>query len=184
MLEDLFAEGKTTGLDQSESFLEYAGLNLQRMRRITKTFQLSDESLKSLADKKFNMIWLVITEGWCGDAAQNLPIMNSIAEHAQGIELKTILRDEHLDLMDQFLTNGGRSIPKLIAMDKDSKKVIFTWGPRPAFAQEMLLEFKKDESKAYNQFAKEMQLWYAKDKGRTTIAEIMALVDAADAPAS
>lgn len=176
LLLDLFEEGKTTGADQSESLLEYAGLNLQRMKRIQKTFQLSDESKKALKNKRFNMIWLVLTEGWCGDAAQNLPIMNSIAKHAEGIELKTILRDEHLDLMDQFLTNGGRSIPKLIALDKDSLEVLFTWGPRPAYAQQMLAEFKKDEKKAYNQFAKEMQLWYAKDKGGSTEKELISLL--------
>jgi hypothetical protein len=120
---------------------------------------------------------LVITEGWCGDAAQNLPILNTIAEAIEGIDLKLILRDEHLDIMDQFLTNGGRSIPKLIAIEKESNEIIGVWGPRPYKAQQMMVEFKENPTVEYSEFVKEVQLWYARDKGKSVEKEIIDLLD-------
>lgn len=176
LLEDLFAEGKTTGKNQSEAMLEYASLNLQRMRRIQKTYHVSEETLSKLSTKNHQMIWLVITEGWCGDAAQNIPILNKLAEAIEGIDLQLILRDEHLDLMDQFLTEGSRSIPKLIAVDKNSRDVLFTWGPRPAVAQQMMVDQKHNPTLSSEEFKKSLHLWYARDKGASTEKELVDLI--------
>lgn len=176
LLNHLFERGLTTGEKQSESLLEYAKINLQRMKRLDKTGKLLPELIEELKNLKNNQLWLVISEGWCGDAAQNLPFLNKIAEASPKIELQIILRDENLDLMDQFLTNGGRSIPKLIALNKQSLEVLGTWGPRPAVAQEMMMEFKKQEGADYSNFQRDMQIWYTQDKGQHLQREFIDLL--------
>lgn len=176
LLTKLLEEKKTTGENHSEDMLGYAKMNLQRMKRLNKTTTLLPE-LKALVEKSNRkMIWLVITEGWCGDAAQNIPIFNAIANSSNHIELKLILRDENLVLMDDFLTNGGRSIPKLIALEKETLGVIGTWGPRPEKAQQMVNDFKQNPTVDYSEFVKEVQLWYAKNKTIATQEEIITLM--------
>lgn len=176
LLNGLLAEGKTTGNDQSEQMVNYASLNQQRMKRISKTYTPSEEAAAVASQLDRSIIWLVITEGWCGDAAQNLPILDKLQAIFPDVELKLILRDEYPELMNQFLTNGGRSIPKLIALDADSHQVIETWGPRPAGLQGMVVEFKRNPHISYQLFTKDVQLWYAKDKGNSTEQEILKLM--------
>jgi len=173
LLDQLMAEGKTTGEDQSEKMVHYAGLNQQRMKRISKTFNPSDKFRAAASSLDRSMIWLVLTEGWCGDAAQNLPILNSLHQLFPQVELRLLLRDQNLELMDQFLTNGGRSIPKLIALDAETHEVLDQWGPRPDALQQLVLDFKKVPNGNYEEFTKEVHLWYAKDKGRSTEQEIL-----------
>ena len=142
LINDLAAKGKTTGEDQSEKFIIFTKLNFQRMKRVFKT-TLVNEDLKSAIknlDKK--MIWLVLTEGWCGDAAQNLPAMSRISELSDHIELKILLRDENPDIINAYLTNGGKSIPKLIALDAENLHELFVWGPRPEKFQFLVMEHK------------------------------------------
>jgi hypothetical protein len=176
ILDRLLAEGKTTGNDQSEKMVNYASLNQQRMKRISKTYTPSEEAMSAASKLDRPIIWLVITEGWCGDAAQNIPILDKLQAIFPKVELKLILRDENPELMDQFLTNGGRSIPKLIALDANSYEVIETWGPRPAGLQKMVMDFKRNPHIPYEEFTKDVQLWYAKDKGRSTEQEIIKLM--------
>ena len=130
LVKDLLAEGKSTGPEQSDYILNYSKLNNSRMKRLDKTTKISDETAQKIQKLATPQTWLVLTEGWCGDAAQNLPVIHKMAELNKNINLKLVLRDENLELMDLFLTNGGRSIPKLIALDTDNN-VIDTWGPRP-----------------------------------------------------
>jgi hypothetical protein len=174
LLLTLLAEDKTTGSDQSEAMVAYGKMNVQRMKRLNKTIQLQEELQGVLKKITRKMTFLILTEGWCGDAAQNVPVFHKLAEHSSNIELKLLLRDENLELMDAFLTNGGRSIPKLIALDSNSLEIIGTWGPRPEVAQHMVKEFKKLENGDYSEFVKEVQLWYARDK---TIAMQKELID-------
>jgi len=176
MLNRLLEEGKTTGSDQSEKMVNFGSLNQQRMRRISKTFSPSPETHHQAKSFDRAMIWLVITEGWCGDAAQNLPILDKLQPLFPKVELKLLLRDENLELMDQFLTNGGRSIPKLIALDAQNHEVLGDWGPRPAALQKLVLDFKRNPDKPYEEFTKDVQLWYAKDKGRSMEQEIVGLM--------
>lgn len=177
LLEDLYAQGKTTGADQSDSMLEYAALNLHRMKRISKTYQIDEQTKTNFQTLPKNYTWLVLTEGWCGDAAQILPILNKLADKSSSIELKVLLRDQHLDLMDQFLTNGARSIPKLILINNDNGEIEGSWGPRPKENQEMVMEFKRNSDMSYTEFSKKVQLWYAKDKGKSIEKEICQLMD-------
>ena len=167
--------GQTSGANQSESLINYTKLNAQRMKRLDKTIHLADEILAIPTDTiKHN--WLLITEAWCGDAAQNLPVIQKTAQHL-GIELKIFFRDENIPLMDEFLTNGARAIPKLIAFNQSDGNVIGTWGPRPAPAQKYVLEAKSNgvSSDTYNL---ELQHWYNKDKSVTLQTELLALINA------
>ena len=178
LLIDLLAEGKTTGANQSEAMVEYGKMNVQRMKRLNKTIQLQQELKDVLSGLTRKMTFLVLTEGWCGDAAQTVPLFNKLVEHTTNIDLKLILRDENLEIMDAYLTNGGRSIPKLIALDSSTLEVIGTWGPRPEAAQFMVTEFKKIENGDYSEFVKEVQLWYARDKTNAMQNELIDLLKA------
>ena len=128
------ANETSTGPNQTEALTNYTVLNQRRMKRLDKTLKLSEEDINTIQNFKGNITWLVLTESWCGDAAQTMPMMQKIAALNSGISLKVILRDENLELMDEFLYNGGRSIPKLIAYDTDKEAVLGDWGPRPSQA--------------------------------------------------
>ncbi|OEJ99635.1 thioredoxin family protein [Roseivirga misakiensis] len=175
-LDNLLLEGKTTGSNQSEGMINYAQLNQKRMRKWDKIGKLSPELTDYLSKIDRPMTWLVITEGWCGDAAQNLPFFNKMAQVNPNINLRFILRDENLELMDQFLTNGGRSIPKLIALD-ESLSVLGSWGPRPEPMQKAFLENKVSQERSGKEFTEFLHLWYAKDRGRTLQNEFLAILD-------
>lgn len=176
MMRQLVEQGKTTGENQSDSFVNYTKLNFSRLKRLNKTSKLDPLVLEKLKNIQKPQFWLVLTESWCGDAAQNLPIISKMAEASPQIELGLILRDEHLDIMDDFKTNGGRSIPKLIAMDED-KSIKFTWGPRPEPAQQMYRDYRDGQSGLTNEeFKFALHQWYANDKGATTQQEFAALL--------
>ena len=174
-IDKLLAEGRTTGENQSEEMVEYTRLNAQRMRRVEKTTVLDDEMVQVLLSVQTKMTWVVLTEPWCGDAAQNLPAIIKIADASPFIDVKLLLRDENLDVMDQYLTNGGRSIPKLIALDADTLQELGTWGPRPAIAQELVLKA-KNENLPFQEMAEQLHGWYAKDHSRTLQQEFKALL--------
>ncbi|OON70983.1 thioredoxin family protein [Hymenobacter sp. CRA2] len=176
MIDELLAQGRTTGQNQSEALLHYAKLNEQRMSRIDKTIQLLPEVQAELQRLQGRYVWLVLTEGWCGDAAQIVPALEAIAQASQGkLTSHYLLRDENLDLMDRYLTGGGRSIPKLIILQADTLTEVATWGPRPAPAQE-LFQSLKDQQVPYEEFVTQLHGWYAKDKTRSTQQEILGLL--------
>lgn len=166
-IKQLLAEGKSTGPHQSEDLTNYSMLNDRRMKRLDKTIKLSETTQLQIAKVTTPQTWLVITEGWCGDAAQNLPVIDKMASLNSNIELKLVLRDENLALMDLFLTNGGRSIPKLIILDKDFN-VKNTWGPRPKIATKMVADYKAKHGALDAAFKQDLQVWYNKDKGQST----------------
>ena len=166
LVKNLLIKGKSTGTEQSEDLTNYSMLNDRRMKRLDKTIKISEETIQEFQKVKRPQTWLVLTEGWCGDAAQSLPILNKIASYTANIDLKIVLRDENLDLMDLFLTNGGRSIPKLIALDKDNNVLDF-WGPRPTIAAKMVADYKEKNGTLDPQFKQDLQVWYNKDKGKS-----------------
>ena len=166
LVKNLLIKGKSTGTEQSEDLTNYSMLNDRRMKRLDKTIKISEETIQEFQKVKQPQTWLVLTEGWCGDAAQNLPILDKIASDTSNIDLKIVLRDENLDLMDLFLTNGGRSIPKLIVLDKDNNVLDF-WGPRPTIATKMVTDYKEKNGILDPQFKQDLQVWYNKDKGKS-----------------
>jgi hypothetical protein len=175
MIDKLLAENKTTGNDHSEAMVAYTRMNLHRMRRVEKTV-LGDKMVQVMLSVQTPMTWVVLTEAWCGDAAQSLPAIVKIADASPLVEVKLLLRDENLDVMDAYLTNGGRSIPKLIALKTDTMEVLGTWGPRPEPAHKLYLEM-KEQNLPFNEFAEKLHGWYAKDKSRTLQQELIALIN-------
>jgi len=173
----LHAAGKTTGPDQSETMLNYSKMNEHRMKRLDKTIVLSDEIVAAVNAVKAPQTWLVITELWCGDAAQNVPFMNKLAELNPLIELKLVLRDENPELINRFLTNGGKSIPILIALN-NQQEVLWKWGPRPVYAQNMMYAYKNapEPKMLYNEFAETLHKWYADDKTKSSQSELLQLI--------
>jgi len=176
LVKTLLLEGKSTGPNQSEDLTNYSLLNDKRMKRLDKTIKILDDTKQFLKTIKSPQTWLVLTEGWCGDAAQNLPVIHKMAEVNSNINLQLVLRDENLELMDLFLTNGGRSIPKLIALDKDLN-ILFTWGPRPQTATNMVLDYKTKHGSLDAKFKQDLQVWYNKDKGESIQNDFKELIN-------
>lgn len=169
---DLLARGLTTGTHQSPEMLDYARLNDHRMDRVEKRFQMLPALQEKLDQLSEPLHWLVLSEGWCGDAAQNLPALEKIAEHSHGrIHLRVLLRDENTELMDQWLTNGGRSIPKLIQLDA-AFEVTGSWGPRPAEAQAMVMAAKA-AGEDHHVYAERVHKWYAHNNSAELQKEIL-----------
>ncbi len=174
-LTELLAAGKTTGPNQSEAYVQYARLNQSRMDRLDKRNRFLPEMAAELAQLDQAMLMLVITEGWCGDAAQLVPLLYHLTEATPKLDLLLVLRDEHPELMDQFLTDGARSIPKVIFLDAATHTVLGDWGPRPAFAQQMTMDYKHQAPpKAdYATYQKELHTWYARDKTASAQRELL-----------
>jgi hypothetical protein len=174
--EDYLANTNPKDLNDSElEMFNNKKLNTQRISRIQKTFKPNNE-LKNLV-KQINkpQLWMVITEDWCGDSAQNLPYIYEISKLSENIKLRIIKRDENLDIMEFYLTNGkARSIPKLVVFDESGNE-LFQWGPRPEEGQKLVSDLKAqgfDKSK----FMLELHSWYAKNKGFNLIEEFKQLI--------
>jgi len=174
LIDKLLLEGKATG-DVTYD-LHYTKMNVQRMSRVDKTISLTDELTSTINQLKENYKFLVITEGWCGDAAQIVPVFNKIATASLGkIDLKFVLRDKNLPLIDGHLTNGGRAIPVLLVLNEAGDKVLTSWAPRPQVLQELLKEWRK-ETTEMTILSEKLHSWYAKDKTQTTQAELNQLL--------
>jgi len=175
LVDQLLLEGKSTS--EASYDLHYTKMNVQRMTRVDKTASLTEELTAAIDSLKANYKFLVITEGWCGDAAQIVPVFNKIATASLGkIDLKFVLRDKNLPLIDAHLTNGGRAIPVLIVLNESVDQVLATWAPRPQVLQELLKEWKK-ETTEMPILAEKLHGWYAKDKTQSTQAELKVLLD-------
>ena len=174
IIEHLVEEKKTTGPNQSEKMVEYTRLNYRRMKRLEKTLTLTPETQAFYQAISSPMNWLVITEAWCGDAAQLVPLFQKISELNEQIDLRFIWRDENPKIMDLYLTDGSRSIPKLIVFKPGQEEEVAIWGPRPTEAHEKVLAYKENPSQSYAELQKELQIWYNKDKGISSQRELLA----------
>ena len=160
--------------DNDRQSLEYKKLNFQRTQRIEKSYEVSGELKSEIENIQEKQIWMVITESWCGDSAQNLPYIAKMASLNPGIDFRIIHRDENPDIMDLYLTNGTRSIPKLIVFDLEGNE-LFTWGPRPKTAQELIIQW-KNEGIVKPELYEKLHLWYGRNKGKDIEAEFQELL--------
>jgi len=176
LVSELLSEGKSTGNIQSEDLLHYSNLNETRMNRLEKTIVITPENVERLKLLKKKYLWLVISEGWCGDAAQLLPIMHKMEVLTDNIDLKIVLRDENEALMNQFLTNGGKSIPKLIILDSETLEVLGDWGPRPKEAFDLVKNYKEKHGVLDETIKTELQMWYLHDKSLSTQNELLEII--------
>lgn len=158
---------------------EYIHLNQRRMHRVEKTYVVSNTIKEQLSRLTDPINWLVITEHWCGDASQSLPVLQRIAEASESkINLRMIYRDEHPALIEAFLTNGTKSIPKLVQLD-EKMNLTGIWGPRPAPAQQLVKILKANPDTAAT-YANELHLWYAKNKQQAIEEELQQLIQQAE----
>ena len=121
---------------------------------------------------------LVIAEDWCGDAVNTIPILARLADTTPGLELRVIERDRHPDVMDQYLTNGSRSIPVVIVLD-DEFRELGHWGPRPTELQAWVMANRATTPKS--ELYPKVRTWYARDRGETTVREVLGIAGAQEA---
>ena len=173
---ELLAHGQSSGNEQSDDLLHYSQLNETRMNRLDKTLSVPENIVNQLKTLKKEYIWLVLTEGWCGDAAQINPILFKMASVTDKIDLRMVFRDENDDLMGCFLTNGSRSIPKVIILEKSHNELKVNWGPRPEGASNLIKSYKAQYGIVDETAKTELQLWYLHDKGLSTMSELANLM--------
>ena len=172
--EEIVNKDKEKLTPAEKEMLEYYKLGVQRMSRMMKVYKPDEEQVKTLENKNFKGKILIISEGWCGDAGQTVPAVSLFFEGKN--EVRIVYRDENPDLIDQFLTNGTRSIPIVVILDENDG-VIAHWGPRPAYGTELLKKYKADpENYPKTQFYNDLQVYYAKNRGYDVIMEILDLI--------
>lgn len=172
LMKRLVLDKFTTGDVISEAFINYTMLNEKRMSRWDKKIIVPEDIEAKIKAYNTKVIWLVITESWCGDAAHVLPVVNKVAELNDAIDLRIALRDDNEDLMNLFLTNGSKSIPKLIMIDANTMEVVSTYGPRPKKATKLVNDYKEQHGKLTPEFKQDLQVWYNKDKGQSTLEDL------------
>lgn len=164
------AERKITGHLYTEDQLEFTKLNFFRMKRILRNMCIPEKYGNQLRNIDDDWYWLVLAEPWCGDAANHLPVIALLASLNIRIELRILLRDQHPDVMDQYLTNGTRSIPKLICYDKNISE-LGNWGPRPQQLIDHIHELKETSSLSKDELKRQIQIWYNVDGGNAFLKE-------------
>ena len=176
LIEKLHEEKKATSFPENEEYFQYSLMSLTRMNRIFKKTEAESELIETMSSVKKKQNWILITESWCGDASQTVPVIAKLSSLSENIDLKIVLRDSNPDIMGHYLTNGGMSIPILVVLN-DELEEITTWGPRPLAAQQLLVEYKAlpEPRPSHAEFSLDLQKWYNGDKGRSTEAELMTL---------
>lgn len=175
LVDTLVEERKTSGPQpEHQALVEFTKLNQARIRRIRKTVKVDDRLLTTCNDLSDRVGVIVITEAWCGDAAQSVPVLQSICE-ASGLALRIALRDENDWLMSQHLTNGSRSIPIFVFLELNTWRVLATWGPRPSELQKEVVAFysQSRDEKEKSEFKAGIQKWYNTDRQRSIQRELL-----------
>jgi hypothetical protein len=175
LIERLLKEGRSTGPNQSQELLQYSELNVHRMNRVEKTTVLIEDLSAKIDLIEQPQIWLILAEGWCGDAAQTIPIFHLIEKQFPKIKIKLLLRDENVEVMDHFLTDGSRSIPKVLMLDASSLNLLAQWGPRPSEAIALINNLKAAKVDMM-EIKEKLHAWYAKNKGVAVQSEIIDII--------
>lgn len=162
----LWAEAQTFDAFVTASGEQHRGL----WEGIHKIVRIPDWAVAAVAPGTRRKL-LVIAEDWCGDASNTVPIVARLAELAPALELRIVQRDQHPELMDRYLTNGSRSIPIVIALDDEFREVGH-WGPRPAVLQAWVMANRPTTPKA--ELYPKIRQWYARDRGESTLREVLA----------
>ena len=168
---------ETADADKNEH-TRHLPLNLARTKRIEKSFR-PDVKVRMAAQRiSAPQLWMLLTEPWCGDSAQNLPCLAKIAACNPLIDLRILLRDQNPDIMDAYLTNGARSIPKLVVFDLQGRE-LFRWGPRPQPAAELFRQLRAGGT-PLEDLHRKLHLWYGRNRGRALEEEILVLLQESD----
>jgi len=175
LINELLAENRVTGdfMKNNDWMLEYTKQNNHRMDRGSTVFKATDALKETITSISEPWIWLVITEGWCGDAAQIIPAFVKMVDLNPKFSIKFILRDAHPKVMDAFLTNGSRAIPKLVVLNTNTLEVMGTWGPRPAVPQQMTEDYKNNADKNFDKYVEVLHNWYNEDRFESIQKELV-----------
>jgi len=177
LIEKLHLENKATSFQDNEEFFNYSKLGLTRMLRVFKTIKLLPEVSSKVESIAEAQTWMLITESWCGDASQTVPVIAKLATLNPQVKLQIVLRDSNEELMQHYLTDGGKSIP-ILAILNDKLEETGIWGPRPEPAQEKVMAYKKlkEPKPHFSQLSADLQKWYNKDRGVLTQTEILSIL--------
>lgn|SRR5690606_3649817 len=155
-------------------YFNYTKLNFSRSKRWLKTGALTVEAIEAVSSVSEPQQWIIITEPWCGDAAHVVPFIQMLAELNPLITTDYELRDSPPHRINDYLTRGGKSIPKLIIRNAAGKDLA-TWGPRPAGCQ-LLYDQLMLENSDFETVKTELQNWYNKDKGQQIMEELSEII--------
>lgn len=171
----------TVGADRYEAaarfpaYLQTVEKNADLWRAMYRTASVAPGAVDRLKNVSGHWRLLALSEDWCGDAVSTLPIVAKLAEDA-GVDFRVLGRDLNTDIMDAHLTSGTRSIPVVMVLDADFRSLGW-WGPRPAAVQRWVRNEALLLSKEVR--GRRKRAWYARDRGRTTVAEIIEAVERA-----
>lgn len=172
-IEDQLYDIQNSG--DEKGYAKYYSINLKRIERLDKNFHLTNEQKEKLSQVIPAFQLLVISEGWCGDAAQVMPVVN-VMMNDLGVEQKIVFRDENPELMNEYLTDGAKSIPIFIGVGSEGNE-IFRWGPRPQHGMDLLKKHKENPQEYTDeQFHQDLQVWYNQDKGESIFEEFLAVI--------
>lgn len=160
--------------ERDRTYHDYIRLNKRRTDRLHEGYRPSGSLREAVRGIERPQTWLVLTEDWCGDSAQVLPVIAEAADLTARVDLRILARDEHLDLMDAYQTDGKRAIPKLIALAEGGTE-LFTYGPRPTPAAELFAD-RRREGVPKEEIYRELQEWYNEDGGTTVDRELTAIL--------
>jgi len=172
--EDVLANPTAHQGYEDEEYYQYTKMNWSRMSRWLKKFEPSTETKDFFSTITIDQKWILITEPWCGDAAHSVPMIYEMVKANPHIQLEIQLRDQPPLLIDQYLTNGGKSIPKLVIRDPQGSDIA-VWGPRPQGCTRVF-ETLKVQNAPFAEIKEEIQKWYNQDKGQEIQKELIALL--------
>ncbi len=154
-----------------EEFLRAATANAEMWHAMATRAQVPEEVLREVEAIGGRWHLLVLAEDWCGDAINTLPVLAALAARASNLDLRVLPRDANPDLMDAHLTGTSRSVPVVMLLDANYVERAW-WGPRPAPLQGWVIQTGRALTKEDRY--REVRRWYARDRGTTTLAEVVA----------
>ncbi|MEO1514456.1 MAG: thioredoxin family protein [Bacteroidota bacterium] len=160
----------------SDAYVGYVKMNRSRIDRWNKRGKMLPSLLEKIRQIEQPQKWLLITEPWCGDAAHSQSFITKLVEENPDIELSMQNRDSSDSEIENYLTNGARSIPMLVVRDANGED-LFSWGPRPKEAQDMVMAHKENTEMSAQEKQIELQKWYNKDKGQSMQLELLKLLE-------
>lgn len=163
------------GFDWTRYLRDEVQTNRALWEGVTRGVTLPEWALERAREAAGEWKLLVLSEDWCGDASNTVPVIAALAEAAPNLEMRVVKRDENPELMDEYLTDGSRSIPLAIVLDEEFRPV-GRWGPRPAELQDFVLGEKKAGTRPAAEIYRDVRTWYARDRGESTIREVLAVM--------
>ena len=159
-----------------EELLTFVEKNVELWTAVWRHARVDEEYVRRVAALPGEWHLLVLSEDWCGDAVNTVPVVAKLAALSPNLELRVLARDENLDLMDAHLTGTSRSIPVVILLDAEYRERAW-WGPRPTALQDSVSgEWQVlEKSSRY----REARAGYARDRGRTTLEEVVSMLERA-----